>query len=169
MPGIRELLVAGVLAAWGLCCLLVYVPRFGRILRQMDRCFLIPEWRFFAPMPGQSDYHLLYKDWFPGGQSTGWTEVTSLRQRPCWCAAWNPAKRRNKALLDTVSELAQASRSNPDEIVLTAAYLNLLNYVSSLERSASPESVQFLLMHSHGSNSRRDPQMMFKSSLHKLC
>jgi hypothetical protein len=165
-----EKIVAAVFAFWGLACVLIYLPRVAPILRYWDRLYLLPEWRFFAPMPGQGDFHLLYRDWFKGGQTTEWTEVTPMRPRPWWSAIWNPRKRANKALLDIVTELARESRSVEDKrLAMTTSYLSLLNFVSSLERSVSPEFVQFLLMHTHGGPDQRKPEMIFTSSCHRLC
>lgn len=170
MPALGENVVVAAFGLWAVCCVIVYVPRLGPIVRSLNQWYVLPEWRFFAPMPGQSDYHLLYKDWFSGGQSTEWTEVTSVRQRPYWSVVWNPSKRAHKALLDTVTELARDSRTIEAKLLIVAAsYLNILVHVSSLKRSVSPEFVQFLLMQSHGADEHRSPQIMFTSERHKLC
>lgn len=75
-------------------------------LRQLT--YLTPNWNFFAPHPGQWDYHLLYRDRHSDGTVTHWTETTELTDTPKrykWF--WNPHLYQTKALFDMGQELTK--------------------------------------------------------------
>jgi len=164
-----ELLIIGLFGVWFLLSVFVYPPKLNKIIRKLDWFSLIPEWRFFAPNPGQHDYHLLYRDKFQDGSLTQWTEIMLTTQRRWWNMVWNPGKRGNKAFLDTVIEFAQSAISGSDRALeLSIPYLTLLNYVSSVPRSTLPEFTQFLLMYSFGGSFEDDPDLFYLSRFHSL-
>jgi len=80
-----------------------YIPD---ALRQLT--YLTPNWNFFAPHPGQWDYHLLYRDRLADETVTRWTETTELTDTPDrykWL--WNPNLYQTKGLFDMGQELAK--------------------------------------------------------------
>lgn len=150
---------------WTVLCLFVLFPKLRNSIRQHDLFMLIPEWRFFAPMPAQGDFHLLYRDRFHDGGLTYWTEVQPQTKRRRWNIVWNPGKRERKALFDAINELTS---HGPKAIEGSFAYLTLLNHVSTIPRSASPEYTQFLLMTSYGRDPEREPDVVLISGFHAL-
>jgi len=165
---IGEFLVICFFGIWTLLSLLVLFPKFKLHLRKRDWFLLVPEWRFFAPRPAQTDFHLLYRDRFPDGSVTEWTEVQLVNERGWGCVIWNPRKRRSKALFDVVLELFSLATLLDQAQVFSTAYLTLLNYISNLPRSISPEFTQFLLIQSYGSSQEKEPDVMYLSKLHLL-
>jgi hypothetical protein len=163
-----ELLVSGFFGVWFLLCLLVLVPRLRPYIRVWDIFSLVPEWKFFAPNPAQGDYILLYRDQLADGTVTPWTEVALAQKRRWWNAAWNPGKRANKALFDAMVEVSSEASLYPEILVGSVAYLTLLNYISSLGRFARPSFTQFMILHSFSSTVKREPRLIFSSSLHAL-
>jgi hypothetical protein len=163
-----ELLVSGFFGVWFLLCLLVLVPRLRPYIRAWDIFSLVPEWKFFAPNPAQGDYILLYRDQLANGSITQWTEVSLAQKRRWWNVVWNPGKRANKALFDAVVEVSSEASLYPEILAGSIAYLTLLNYVSNLGRFARPAFTQFMILHSFSSTVKREPRLIFSSSLHSL-
>jgi hypothetical protein len=160
--------VTGIFGSWILLSVLVYVPKLQTFIRRWDWFALIPEWRFFAPNPGQHDYHLLYRDKLRDGSITDWTELTPTKERPWWGFVWNPGKRGNKALFDAVATLAKHMTAGDQSMELSIPFLTLLNYVASVPRPSASEYTQLLVLASHGSPSRKDPELFFLSGYHSL-
>lgn len=129
---------------------------------------LVPEWRFFAPQPAQGDYHLLYRDRYHDGSLTNWTEVRPTMERRWWNVAWNPGKRERKAVFDAFTEFTPYLSRTDTTLECSVAYLTVLNHVSSIPRSTSPEFTQFLLMASHGGSPEKDPDIIYISHIHSL-
>jgi len=164
----KELLVDSVLCVWLALSVLVYVPRFRDIIRGRDLLSLIPEWRFFAPVPGQHDYHILYRDYYEGGEVDRWREIGVSLNRSFWCFLWNPKRRGKKALFDAVGELATHIQQGNTSPEMTMPYLTLLNHVSNVPRDRPAAMTQFMLMASEGTLGHADPAMMLISQCHRL-
>jgi hypothetical protein len=163
-----EGLVIGFFGIWALLCVLVYIPKLKKVIRQRDWFKLIPEWRFFAPKPAQGDFHLLYQDTFSDGSCTTWTEVRPTIERSGWNIVWNPGKRERKALFDVVNVLNARISISDKALEGSLPYLTLLNHISSLPRSLSPAFTRFLLMRSYGASPEKEPDILFISGVHEL-
>ena len=77
-------------------------------LRQHDFFGLVPEWKFFAPIPGRGDFHLLFRDFFPQGTTDG-PQLDIGGPRRWWNFLWHPHRREKKAAFDAARE-SRASR-----------------------------------------------------------
>ena len=152
-------LIRGVFGIWLLLTVLVLFPKLNPVIRGLDLLALVPEWRFFAPIPGQHDYHVLYRDEFVDGSVTDWTELPLVSDRRWWNIAWNPGKRGNKALFDAVSEFAVHVGAGDKSVEISIPFLTLLNYISSVARPVVPQYTQFLLMSSQGSLPDHEPDV----------
>jgi hypothetical protein len=168
----------GLLAMWFLFSILAQFRRVGWMggwvnwVKSRDVLAMIPSWTFFAPNPGTRDHELLYRDRLVDGRYSAWKEI----ERPVGSLArafWNPAKRRQKAVVDMCSILMRiASRSKTEiaakRLVISVPYLGLLTYISCKE--AGPLSVQrqFLIAHTFGHHSDKKPEILYVSHLHAL-
>jgi hypothetical protein len=164
---IRFLLPA-IFGVWLILSIAVYLPGARRFVRCADWLMLIPTWKFFAPLPGQSDFNVLYQDKYADGTLTQWTEITAGARRRWWAAVWNPDKRANKALFDIVQELAAVLQGRTHVPEFTLSYLSLLNHVARIPRSTSPPFTRFMLMTSQGNAEPPDPELLFMSRFHEL-
>jgi len=148
-------------------------------LRRYDLFNLVPMWTFFAPNPGQNDYHLIYRDQLDDRTVTDWTEIPLTHRRTAYSSLWNAAKRDTKVLADIVSAVASQvqyhqERETPidvigDAVMLSTPYLLLLNIV--LSRGETSERIthrQFLLAQSHGFNTDRMPEIILCSPFHPV-
>lgn len=164
-----EKAVIGIWGVWLLVSLLVYIPRLTVRLRSWDVFMIVPEWRFFAPVPAQGVYHVLYRDELRDGSVTDWTEIQVAEKRRWWNCLWNPGRRGRKAFFDAVVELVQHVKYSPEmPLESSTPYLTLLNYVTGRMRPAPPAFTQFLIMHSRESYSEHEPEPVVLSGLHSL-
>jgi len=153
-------------AAWAAASILVLFPKWTPHLRQRDFFGLVPEWKFFAPIPGRGDFHLLYRDFYPDG-CTDWTEIEVGGRRRWWNFVWHPNRRDRKAAFDAAREMHQFMRpENEDQLPLSVSYLNLLCYVCGQARTLAPLQTQFLLLYSEAAFADGEPQITLLSSSH---
>lgn len=139
-------------------------------LKSLDIFGLIPIWTFFAPNPGMTDYHLLYRDRLPDGTLGQWKEVRLQTRTGTLSAVWGPDRRRNKTLSDLVSATIQLARTNGQKgIPVSIPYLLLLNYITSLPHSLAADSTQFMVMEHEGYHESPDPsRVLMLSGMHRL-
>lgn len=168
---VLERLVAVGFALWFVASCLRQIPRpWADRLCAWDVVGILPVWRFFAPMPGPFDFHLLYRDRLGDGVTvTPWMEHLPIPRRRAISLLWNPDKRYRKALLDLAQELARAqARGTPDQILISVPYLVILQYISALPRPEPVAATQFALMVSEGAAYDPSPALLFLSSFHTL-
>lgn len=158
------------LSAWFIISALAQLDIPGvAALKTHDIFSLIPNWSFFAPRPGTSDYHLLFRDSSPTGPAGKWREISLHDKRTLWGAVWNPQKRKSKTLSDVVRALVRLAQDRSlKDYSLTLPYLAILNYVSSIPRDMRSQQTQFMILKSDGFFSEEDPQFLFMSNLHRL-
>lgn len=138
-------------------------------IRRFDPFALIPRWTFFAPNPGTTDHHLLYRDRFAGGVVSAWKEIRLSSRRTLFGALWNPEKRNTKVLTDSVQALIQLSRDiEPQGLKTTLPYIIILNFVASLPRTPLSRATQFLVMESFGYVAAAPPLVVVQSEFHAL-
>jgi len=148
-----------------------------------------PNWNFFAPHPGEWDYHLLYRVKRPDESISDWTElpeVTRTPRRLKW--GFNPRVYRMKAIFDlgqaltsSVAESDDVSDVDPEtdadaphelkaieskEHVLSTEYLLLLNHARHNNEHDDADAIQFMLMRSSLRND--EPEPIFVSGFHHL-
>lgn len=165
---IRAFIVVATLTAWLLVSGLVYIPKLRPVIRRADQFSLIPEWRFFAPRPGQHDFTLLYRDQYVDGYSSPWIEIRTEGSSRWRRALWNPKKRAAKALFDCTHELGKQSASPTCAKEIGHAYLTLLNHVQSVQRLDHPQSVQFVIFATEGGTPDAEPTVAYLSSVHRF-
>jgi hypothetical protein len=168
MSEIASILSTGILATWLALSLLVLIPRFRGHIHRRDLFSLIPEWSFFAPNPAQGDFHLVYRDILSDGTTTTWAEISFEHPRRWWHWLWNPGKRPFKALFDAVVDLALQAGHNPETVIGTVPYITLLNHVAGIPRVFPVAYTQFMVLHSEGTCSTGEPEMLFVSNQHAI-
>ena len=147
---------------------------FRNFVAKMDLFGLLPNWTFFAPNPGVSDYFLLYRVKFSDGKISEYKNI-SLRNKRIVNAIWNPYKRRQKALNDFVQELRSyineihSNGRDPATIKISHGYIALLHYCSALCHSINnKDSIQFTILESFGHFETQKPKLVLNSDFHKL-
>lgn len=151
------------------------------VLQQMDRTtwprrvdptsMMIPNWRFFAPVPARHDYNVLYRSRSALDKVGEWHEESFTVPRALGQVFWHPARRREKAIFDVASELFQVSPElkDPRAIQLSVSYLSLLNYLSrNVVHPPDQVDVQFLVARTALHEPKVEPQLLFLSEWHRL-
>lgn len=140
---------------------------FGRI-RERDVFSLIPSWRFFAPRPATSDYHLFSRAIDDSGGATEWVDVHPAEERRFRHLLWYPEHRVQKGVFDIMSELLSVFRSVDGVSVATQPSYQLLERYILLVVAAHPTlreypSWQFCIATSAGYDDSILPSVLFMS------
>ena len=163
-----EIAALGLFGVWTLLSLLVYIPSLQRGIRNRDLLALIPEWRFFAPMPARHDYVLLYRDLDTDRVWGSWHELVAASPRRWWNCVWNPKKRGNKGLFDLATELSRRVEGKDPAIELSSPYLALLNTVSLEPRLVQPIQTQFMILMQSAIQAGAKQQVLYLSGFHDV-
>lgn len=170
--GVIEILIALLLAGWFIGSVL---NQFGfgwfERIRAYDYFSLLPIWTFFAPNPGQSDYHLVYRDKLDDGHLTEWREIEITEPRRPYSFLWNPEKRSKKVLSDVVASIVSSSLRDQEigsEIMLSLPYLILLNVVSHIGSTPDTTYRQFVLVETFGFRPTSKARIILRSDFHAV-
>lgn len=147
----------GALAGWWAATFLSQHPlrNFDVLRRRPSGALFVPDWRFFAPEPGQWDNHVMVRTRERDGTVTPWRAINTFHPRRLVHAVYFPGHRQEKALLDVVSNLMLRIRTDPGDIADTTDYELLRHHIAHRirrERAGSelPEGFQFLLLRDAG-------------------
>jgi len=164
--------VVGVFLVWlVLTTLNQFESQSAMKLRRHDIFYLLPRWTFFAPNPGTSDYHLVYRYMKGDGTVSEFREVTFPERQPLLSALWNPHKRLRKAFLDLSMDLTRLCGRpdiNEDNIKITFSYLAVLNFLKGVPLTRDVRSVQFAIMKSKGFIDSELPKLVICSDFHDI-
>lgn len=156
-------LVGLLLSAWFAVTVFCQFP--GRSVR--DRLALVPRWTFFAPNPGEWDYHLVFRDYDEGASPLmSWTEIDEHVQRSPLNALWNPGKRYRKAVIDCC-QLCLPYRNRLEAIRTSVPYLALLNVVMAQPRYDGAGLRRFAIIGTKRFGGFA-PEVLITSDLHAL-
>lgn len=170
-----SLLVIVVFVLWTIASLCNQHPRARRLIQRFgnrDVCSLIPVWTFFAPNPGSTDVHLLYRDCDPEGQVTPWREIV-LTGRRSWLTLWSPKRRISKGVVDVAPDLTRDTNYQPKAAVskkkvFSFPYLLLLNYVCCQPVDFRAQMRQFAVVRTNGIGTDNEPEVVFLSAFHQI-
>ena len=138
-------------------------------INRADLFSLIPRWTFFAPNPGTSDYNLLYREKYEGGGFSHFKEIPLTSPRSLRNALWNPEKRNQKALSDSVHTLIRlAYKMKIYGLKTTIPYIAIINYLSSLDHPPMVSATQFMIIESFGYYTEEEPRVIMTSEFHSV-
>jgi len=135
---------------------------------------LLPIYTFFAPNPGMFDYRIVLRASDASGATGEWSEVDHLIERRWYHFLWNPRKRIQKVIADSISGVKGAINScepgdtaaeQRAQIMITPGYMALLNIAAS-ECKKEDKYVQFLVAESCNVSGHRENQPIFRSPMH---
>jgi hypothetical protein len=171
MTNVALVIVAAVFALWLAASAAGQFGRKSRWLRACPLGWALPEWRLFAPDPGDHDYHLIYRCQLFYGDCSEF-EIAPLYARARCRAMWNPEARKQKMLRDTVRALGNSVRRYADDESATAkaeisrlASYRLLLGVAAGRCSADATGVQFAVLRETPTKSL---DLYFVSAWHQL-
>lgn len=167
---------------WFVCTVLwqiEYCRENFKVLRIFNFFNILPVWTFFAPKPGVNDIRLLFRDKDTQGNLSEWQEVLVFENRKWYHFLWNPKKRYNKLVLDSVAQLKGIMRAYGKQkieddyfegtLMLSQGYIVLLAIVSDLPYTfKNTYSRQFLVVETNYMNVERDNKPLMISSFHDI-
>lgn len=143
--------------------------RVAQTIRSHDHFGLIPRWTFFAPNPGTSDYVLVYWDRYLDGSLSEPHEVELIAPRRLTHIFWNPDKRAQKVVIDSLqSLLALARQLGAEGLPTTLPYIVVAGFILNLPTSPLVEARQFAVFEREGYESQNQPRMIVSSMFHRL-
>lgn len=182
MPDLAPTLYLGAFGCWLLLTVFWqfdYCRKRSKVLRAVNKLHILPIWTFFAPRPGMSDTHILYRDKLQGGDVTGWEEVTLVEERSSLHWLWNPRKRMDKVAVDALSEVKSIKNAGMEQevddellehqIKLSKGYLLLMNMVFARPKIADASSArQFSVVDATHATGERAVVPIFFSPFHSF-
>lgn len=133
--------------------------------------YLIPQWNFFAPNPGTSDFYLLYRTQTESGVLSHWKNLNEISERKWYSTFWNPDKIRKKAILDYAiefkSSFSKIEKENDEKfLIISSPYLLIINLISNILKGSKEKFVQFLILEENCSNNEMTTCLI--SKMHKI-
>lgn len=165
--GLRHIPLAVALAAWIVATVIGQHPnrRFDRV-RQVDTAaLLIPNWRFFAPVPASMDFELLHRCRVDG-EVLPWTRTKEVAARRLGHMAWFPGRRVDKGLFDVIGRFLVAAEQQPDGYESGADYRALLAFVrraAAAQTGGRADAVQFAIVRTGGYDDTVPVEELFAS------
>lgn len=149
------------------------------VLRAVNSFHLLPIWTFFAPRPGMSDTHVLYRDRTADGTMTDWSEIDLVEERKALHWLWNPRKRLDKVAVDALSDVKTVKNRGEEaevdddvlqqQVKLSKGYLVLLNIaVSRPKLDPAAEWRQFAVVDASLAAGERSISPVFVSPFHRF-
>jgi hypothetical protein len=160
--------MTGWFTVWFLASVVCQIPtRLARVINRYDLFRLVPRWSFFAPNPGHTDYHILYRDSAAGTPISAWRELP-VPGRTLLAMFWNPDKRLRKCLVDCTQQIVAtaAATRTADHMAISIPYLLLLNIVMRQCVNPGVASRQFVIAQSYGFHPARKPEVLVRSEFH---
>jgi hypothetical protein len=160
--------IAVIFATWFLLSLIGQSKAdWMRSLKARDVFHLIPNWRFFAPIPARRDYHLEYRTKGDSPQVTPWSRIDLVNHRRVWCVIWNPTKRIRKSFNTQVRRLTRVlAAGGRARATQSLAYLSLLNHVQHSTAIRNVQILQFRIVTTQDFASDAIIRLVFKSDWH---
>ncbi len=134
-------------------------------MRRSDLFGLIPNWKFFAPVPATRDHEVFHRLRNPDGTWQDWQRTSPPAPRRFLHLVWFPGRRADKGVFDHASELAQlAVTVDPVELVLSSSYRTIAATVGRCVRVAGDIPVhQFAIITHAGSDDAVLPEVVLLS------
>jgi hypothetical protein len=167
---VTAIVVCGAVAAWLIVTVAAHFPPLSFWFHRVDQCHLVPRWNFFAPNPGDRDYHLVVRDRCSSGRVTEWRNVPVYIPRPKLAWLWHPQKRAAKVLNDCLQGLRFLYRYDgvsESSLPFSLPYLVLLGMASSVAAERDALELQFAIIESTGHDATRPLTCAFLSHYHR--
>jgi len=122
---------------------------FSLRIRMLPIMKKIPQWRFFAPNPGNEDLFLMFRTRDSGGVPwQPWQNVPLAPEVGVFTPIWNPRSRTPKAFFDITHQcrMLAGNSSGYEWLLQSEAYELLAQAVRRTCLTATPEAGQFQFM-----------------------
>jgi len=128
---------------------------------------LIPNYRFFAPVPIRRDFHLEYRLIKPSLRTTEWRRIQFFAERTALSVLWYPDKRMRKSFNTYVRRIIRLLRSsNPKAVPKSTSYLHLVTYLLNRDPAQSSRGLQFKIVSEQTFDKMSKPRVVLVSDWH---
>lgn len=169
MRGVRDIVRAAALPVFGTALALTTLSQlpghsFDR-MRRKDLFGLIPNWKFFAPIPATNDHEVFHRIRGAEGDWQDWQRTSPPAPRRLVHLVWFPGRRADKGVFDHASELAQlAVTAEATELALSPSYLIVASTVERRVAQQGPAAAhQFAIIKHAGSDESVAPEVILLS------
>lgn len=137
---------------------------FDRV-RRRDVFGLIPNWKFFAPVPATRDHEVFHRIRSSDGEWQGWQRTSPPAPRRLVHLVWFPGRRADKGIFDHATELAQlAAAADPAELVSSSSYLVIAAAVQQrVNKNLDSQEHQFAVIRHAGADESVVPEVIVLS------
>jgi hypothetical protein len=167
MQDIIEWCFAVVLFIWGICS---FISQFNEKIRKSfgrGLFHLIPNYRFFAPVPIRRDFHLEYRLIKPSLRTTEWRRIQFFSGRTALAILWYPDKRMRKSFNTYVRRIIRTlASSNPKGVKKAVSYLHLVNYLQNRDAVRNSPGFQFRIVSEQTFDEMTRPRLVLISDWH---
>jgi hypothetical protein len=138
-------------------------------LAVLNRISVVPNWRFFAPVPLTADLAVMYRcaDSPCNISRSNWHELRLDETRRWFNFVWNPHRRFRKAFFDLIVALSNETQGNFGRIKLSVPYIFLLQLVTNRAMIIGAPYVQFSVFVKSLLQENEDWELMFVSAVHR--
>lgn len=171
-PAVPRTALYALLTFWAGCSMLRQIDPSSKYIHRLDRMGLVvPNFRFFGPVPSVHDSHLLIRFHLGDGTTGPWRELICREKRRMVHMVWAPHRRMNKGLFDAQVELLTVIGMIQDmkRLSATIPYRTLLNLaLHGVEHPTGARAAQFAIARSASHDTSVTPEIMFASDIHDL-
>jgi len=155
------------LLIWWVCsCISQYNEKIRKIFGQ-GILHLIPNYRFFAPVPIRRDFHLEYRLIKPSLKTTEWKRISFFSERTVLSVLWYPDKRTRKSFNTYVRRIIKLQHSqSPRAIPRSISYRHLLNYLQDKNNDVNSRGMQFKIVSEQTFDTASKPRLVLISDWH---
>jgi hypothetical protein len=175
-----EFAVALILVVWLVLSALFQINPISPYLGRFDPFALLPKWTFFAPNPGISDYHVVFratKEKYESAEAQAltvddelmgpWQDLQLYERDVVIPLLWNPNRRITKTLSDVVNGIVRYRAQDRDyekHIIYGVEYIWLTHTI--LTQIEAKCIYQWALLKTHGFVDRRNLAVIYLSNCH---
>ncbi|MFT4850716.1 MAG: hypothetical protein ACI83B_003276 [Sediminicola sp.] len=129
---------------------------------------LIPNYRFFAPLPISRDYHLEYRVLKKSSlRPAKWDRVQFYSERSTLSAIWYPDKRKRKAFNTYAKRIIRLLRSySIKSAKRSISYRHLLIYLQNISKGKNNFGLQFRIISERSFDKKPDRRLVLISDWH---
>ncbi len=128
---------------------------------------LIPNYRFFAPVPIRRDYHLEYRSLMPSLRVTKWSRVQLFSERTTLSVIWYPDKRLRKSFNTYVKRIIRVMAvSKTKSASKSVSYLHLVNFLLGKDEIKNSAGFQFRIVTLQTFDETSRPRLILTSDWH---
>lgn len=167
MEHLVEYILAAVFLVWWI---LSFISQLNtKVRKKFNRQIfhLIPNYRFFAPLPISRDYHLEYRVLSRHLRPTKWKRVEFYGERSLFSTLWYPDKRKRKCFNTYAKRIIRVIRAyNKKAAKRSISYKHLVTYLQNLNEGKNSVGLQFRIISERSNDVDREARLVLASDWH---